>query len=1301
MVKKVISLMVISALMLSVLSFVPVLGAEEIFTINFEKEGGWTPWSATGADLNIISSDAYSEGGKSMYFADDSGELTAGIKTDRVNITPGESYTAVCDFYLVSGNISVNLRFYDGSGKQLSSKGAKGTQKKWVNLAITDTAPEGAVTCDVVIASVKASKSYGYLDNLKLYKGQVQAGTVSSSAKVPEGAASSSSSSATTGSSAAVAPKDDGVKDGTLIYSYGFENGLSPWKYQTETSEPYVKEITDTASEGKKAFSVNDSVDNGGPGIVSEMIPVSEGNDYSTVADFIGKSGVVKLFNKYYDANGKLITSFAVTIPSSQSWTPYLYITKAPAGATSMEVLVCGIKASLGEVYVDNVRVYKGKIKIEIPETEFIEPKQAAPVNAHIVAPVNNKLVYNTYNEYGDTLGDYSYGGFTAGKYNLPENANIPVALEISPSGTKDDTKHIQDAIDKVYNEASNDNFKILKLKAGTYYINKTGLRLKNGIILSGEGQGPTGTILYAFEAVKNTPVNISGIAPSYGNDKYYITDSYVKSGSKTINLSAEDVKNFKVGDLIAITHPSTQKWVEAIRMVNMESSSKGDNSWKEGAVDMTTERTVTAINGTEITLDFALFVPYNKEYSDSFIRKADDSQTIRYAGVQNLRIESYYNGDATDENHGNTAISFTNAKDCFVRDVSVKHFVLSAVACGSYSKQITVLNVSSLEPVSTVQGGRRYAFANSTSAQQTLFAGCYSFDGRHDYEASFTVTGPIVFVDSVIDKSNSSAETHGTWSTGVLYDNIYQVPNDTPGYLCLANRGIYGSAKSQGWTAAGSVMWNTLSNLVIVHKPPMTYQNFSVGNWGTYSDPAALALKSSKSAVYRKYFRTTDFYNAQDSHYATKEGTSFIGDAYKEAEFTPVEPRSLFKAQLAERITGDIRNARPNAPIILYPRPDKETKEAVVEISGIYQLGATDVTVYVDNSPHKAELNPTDNSFKLSLVLSEGVHKIYATQTIGGAESTKTADRFITVGKANGNPEYLQSIYSNDKTTLLLNDPRPSFDVYEKQIAQLNKDKVTVMVNGRLLQSDVEPFIENGRTLVPMRAIFEALKAEVLWDAATETATATLRGTEVKITKNQTVAYVSGNPVTLDVPAAIKDGRFVVPVRFISESFGAKVEWIEARRTAMIDGGLKFPACHGLPNELDVYDMIQSGDDGAGSVITNLMDNNISTKWGVAYDAAKPDNAWGIFDLGGVTDVASMFISFYKGTSRVYTLDFYISDDGVNFTPFKPGFKSSGTTEEFEEIPLNVKTRFIKIVGKANSENQWTNLQDVAFTGK
>ena len=77
-------------------------------------------------------------------------------------------------------------------------------------------------------------------------------------------------------------------------------------------------------------------------------------------------------------------------------------------------------------------------------------------------------------------------------------------------AGSEDDTSMIQEVIDRVSNEAKDDNFKVVKLKAGRYNISKTGIKLKSGIILSGEGQGPTGTVLYAYEPVKYAPVVIS-----------------------------------------------------------------------------------------------------------------------------------------------------------------------------------------------------------------------------------------------------------------------------------------------------------------------------------------------------------------------------------------------------------------------------------------------------------------------------------------------------------------------------------------------------------------------------------------------------------------------------------------------------------------------------------------------------------------------------------------------------------------------------------------------------------------------
>ena len=102
----------------------------------------------------------------------------------------------------------------------------------------------------------------------------------------------------------------------------------------------------------------------------------------------------------------------------------------------------------------------------------------------------------------------------------------------------------------------------------------------------------------------------------------------------------------------------------------------------------------------------------------------------------------------------------------------------------------------------------------------------------------------------------------------------------------------------------------------------------------------------------------------------------------------------------------------------------------------------------------------------------------------------------------------------------------------------------VDLYVDGSELQTDVPPTIQNGRTLVPLRAIFEALDAEVSWDGATRTATAAKAGTTVQVSIDDTTAYVNGQAQTLDVPAKLIGGRTMVPARFVSESLDARVLW-------------------------------------------------------------------------------------------------------------------------------------------------------------
>lgn len=111
----------------------------------------------------------------------------------------------------------------------------------------------------------------------------------------------------------------------------------------------------------------------------------------------------------------------------------------------------------------------------------------------------------------------------------------------------------------------------------------------------------------------------------------------------------------------------------------------------------------------------------------------------------------------------------------------------------------------------------------------------------------------------------------------------------------------------------------------------------------------------------------------------------------------------------------------------------------------------------------------------------------------------------------------------------------------------------IGLVVDGQQLVLDVEPQVVQQRTLVPLRAIFEELGATVTWDQATQTARAVKGSDTVQITLNSTTAYVNGEAQTLDVPAMAIDGRTLVPVRFVSEALDAQVDWLQDTQTVRI----------------------------------------------------------------------------------------------------------------------------------------------------
>ena len=116
--------------------------------------------------------------------------------------------------------------------------------------------------------------------------------------------------------------------------------------------------------------------------------------------------------------------------------------------------------------------------------------------------------------------------------------------------------------------------------------------------------------------------------------------------------------------------------------------------------------------------------------------------------------------------------------------------------------------------------------------------------------------------------------------------------------------------------------------------------------------------------------------------------------------------------------------------------------------------------------------------------------------------------------------------------------------------------DDIKVIVNGSELQiaeNDTKPFVEDGRTLVPMRAIFEALGATVEWDDATKTVTSKSDNGNIEMTVGSDTIKINGADTMVDVPAKIVEGRTVVPVRVISEGLNCKVEWSQETQTVTI----------------------------------------------------------------------------------------------------------------------------------------------------
>ena len=112
--------------------------------------------------------------------------------------------------------------------------------------------------------------------------------------------------------------------------------------------------------------------------------------------------------------------------------------------------------------------------------------------------------------------------------------------------------------------------------------------------------------------------------------------------------------------------------------------------------------------------------------------------------------------------------------------------------------------------------------------------------------------------------------------------------------------------------------------------------------------------------------------------------------------------------------------------------------------------------------------------------------------------------------------------------------------------ILRLDSRDITDQHGNTIATMDVQPVVQDGRALIPVRFVAQALGATVSWNDSTREVTLTQDGQRLTFAISETAP-------SMDVPAQIINDRTMVPLRFISEAFGADVQWHEATRTIEI----------------------------------------------------------------------------------------------------------------------------------------------------
>jgi len=472
------------------------------------------------------------------------------------------------------------------------------------------------------------------------------------------------------------------------------------------------------------------------------------------------------------------------------------------------------------------------------------------------------KFVYQA-DSLGNRIPDFSHAGYEGGDKSIPD-ALVKIVVPVKGG---DATARIQAAIDYV-SQLPLDKEGLrgaVLLQAGQYALSGSLILHTSGVVLRGAGFMENGTVLVGEGQTRETLIRIVGEQDCKSEEQRKVQDDYVPVNANILHL--DNTNGLKVGDGVMITRPSTEEWINALKAEEF-GGGMSFLGWKPGFWNSTWDRRIVRIDGNQIELDVPITTALDQQYGGATVEKYTWSGRIEQVGIENIQLESAFDkNNSKDEDHRWMAITVENAQNVWVRRMQFRYFAGSAVYAKETASKLTVEDCISRDPVSEIGGQRRYTFY--TRGQQTLFQRLYSEKGYHDFAVGFTAAGPNAFVQCQAVEPYGFSGAIDSWASGVLFD-IVDIDAQA---LRFTNRGQDG--KGAGWTAANSVFWQSTAALIESDQPP-TAQNWGFGLWA-----------------------------------------QFQGDAYWTEINNHVNPRSLYYAQLEERIGKSAGKRKVLLPIL------------------------------------------------------------------------------------------------------------------------------------------------------------------------------------------------------------------------------------------------------------------------------------------------------------------------------------------------------------------------------------------------